>query len=189
MRVHYFAALLSLLAMFAQADEATVEVSELCDGSLTGNAYNLAAINDIIGGQWNQLGRAHRYTLDNPVNPFTITYDAPRSQLLIESPDGPRLRLRPFAQAKLADVPLTVNNLRQQQTSYISEDGSKTVRLSGLDMEVLMGCPLETAASFYWTYSQGGRQAYGVLIFLSDDYGFGVNGNDTGAQRTTVMYR
>lgn len=189
MRYFIYAALLMLCATTGQADDTTNQNEALCDGSLTGNSYNLAAINEQIGGHWNQLGRAQRYTLGSPVNPFEIIYDDVRSQLLIHSPDGPRLRLRPLAQARLADVPITVNNLRQNQISYIAEDGSKTLRFSGNDLEVLTGCTLETAPSFYWTFTSGGRQSYGVLVFLSNDSGMGVIGNSTGASRTTFLYR
>jgi hypothetical protein len=185
MRSLFAATALSLFASAVTAQDSAA----LCDSGITGTTYDLGAINDIIGGNWNQLGRAQRYTLGDPVNPFRIVYDDLRNQLIIESDDGPRLELKPYAQAPLAEVPLTVNNLRKQETSYIAEDGSHTVRLSGSEMEVLTGCNLENAASFYWSYSQGGRQAFGILVFLSDNYGFGVNGNSTGARRTTLMYR
>jgi hypothetical protein len=145
------------IALPAQAQEILPGAIAMCDGSLTGKTYDLEGLNGIIGGNWNQLGRAYRYTLGSPVNPFTLTYKADKGQLFIEGGGGPKLPLQPFAQAKLADVPLTINNLRRNETSYISQDGTHTVRLSGLDMETLTGCPLETAPSFFWTSQQGER--------------------------------
>lgn len=179
------------LATAAQAEEERIDsISELCDGSITGTEYDLAAISKIIGGQWNQLGRAQRYTAGQHINPFEILYDETRDQLTIQGDGGMRLRLRPFHSAKLADVPLTNNNLRDARTAHIAEDGSKTIKMSGADMELLYACPLETAASFYWVYTRNGQQSFGVLVFLSGDTGFGVNGHsNTGASRTTFMYR
>jgi hypothetical protein len=183
------AAIFSMGCSAALAQETTDETTPLCDGSLTGNPYNLAAIDELIGGQWSQLGRAQRLTFGSPVSPFEVVYDDVRNYLIIQSTDGPRTRLRPFSQAKLAEVPITVNNLREDQISYISEDGSQTLRFTGNDFETLTGCPLDVAPSFYWTMSRGSQQYFGVLVFLSEKRGMGVIGNSTGARRTTFLYR
>lgn len=177
------------LASAAHAEDETIPIPELCDGSMTGNDFDLAALNEKIGGRWNQLGRAQRYTAGEHINPFEIVYDETRDQLIIRG-NGPTLRLRPFHSAKLADVPMTNNNLRQSRTMHIAADGSHTVRMTGADLELLYGCPFETAPSFYWTYTHNGQQSFGILVFLSETTGFGVNGHsNTGASRTTLMYR
>lgn len=179
----------AMVAAPIMAQDITPGPDGMCDGSMTGSTYDFDAIAEIITGDWGQLGRAQRYTLGTTNNTFQVNYDSLRNQLLIEGGGGPRLELKPFNQAKLADVPLTNNNLRETTVSYISADGSRTVNMTGQDMETLTGCPIDTAPSFYWTYGQGDRRSYGILVFLSGNHGFGVIGNSTSASRSTLFYR
>lgn len=179
----FFATLLSatLLTGAATAEET------FCD--FTGNAIDFKKLGAEINGTWFMTGVGQRIATGVTKHSFNVSTNATNTQMFISGGGGPKLQLKPIARAKYAQVPVSKADMRAKKLNYLTQDG-KQLNTSVEEVGLVAGCALEDAPVVYW-YKDfgGGRTAYGVYMFISDQFGVGLIKNNANAARTVFLTR
>ena len=142
-----------------------------------------------IAGQWSQIANGTGFTQGTNTDPFMIMAE-PGGGFAIEA-NGMRAPLHAIDTLPEGNV-LSVPDFLSGQIAFTLDTGGGTAQVdSTVAAELdLFGCQdITQSPTFWWTISMGGNSAWGIMTFLTPEYGFGMIANSAGGSRSTIFLR
>ncbi|MEC7761948.1 MAG: hypothetical protein VX874_08590 [Pseudomonadota bacterium] len=153
------------------------EVNEVCGPSA--RSMSMSEIGPLIEGQW--TGEAPGLGPTMGVQKFSMTITLEYGRLYI-SDGAQKTRLEPVRGTRKA---LRYDFVKQQA---LPED-AHAIKVSVDDFGVVVGCDMDMASQFTWTFGSGSRTSQGVYSFASPTQGLGTMWNSARGAREVYLSR
>ncbi|MAM62408.1 hypothetical protein [Maritimibacter sp. UBA3975] len=169
------------LALFLMAVPAISQDDEnkVCSYGSDGSRLSPAELGPMIEGQW--TGTAPGLGVTTGVQTFPLTITLEYGRLYISS-GGQKARLEPVRGPRKA---LRYDFVKQKA---IPEE-AHAVAVNVEDFGLVLGCDMNVAPQFTWTFGSGNRRSQGIYSFASPDHALGTMWNSARGAREVYLSR